>query len=516
MACHPKCAALSSFWTVPRARLEKICGEWEALPRKRRVAKKHADTCKTRIGRFVTFVQSKFPKVKTMADVDPTMARGYMRHEENENITPRTYNSILSLMRSVFTHLAFKADIVHNPFDGIPSKETETVHRKPFSREELENLRAAAAEDDFLRPILVTGMCTAMRLGDCCKLRWDDVDLDERFVTVKTSKTGETTDIPLFVALEDEIRSAHRTKLPYVFPKQAAMYEKNPTGITYRMRKLFKEAGYYNLEKKGEKDEKKANPQAVTHEALPAGKELQAVIKKLRVVPESVMSAEKRDRVVATFETFASGKGVTETARELRISKASVSTYLNDVIEITGLKLKQPRYKTPEPPPHVGDVNADRQVGQKKATIRDFHSFRVTWITLALSAGVPLELVQRVTGHKTADVVLKHYFKPGREDFRKSIEAAMPKMLVSPSGQKSEGSTSPRLRRASGGPRVVAEKPAEYLGQGGDGPSEWLGKALEALKDVSGKANQVRAAEAVEMILKAREWYDSHVVRETA
>jgi len=61
----------------------------------------------------------------------------------------------------------------------------------------------------------------------------------------------------------------------------------------------------------------------------------------------------------------------------------------------------------------------------------------------------------------------------------------------------------------------VAEKPAEYLGEGGDGPSEWLEKALEALKDVSGKANQVRAAEAVEMILKAREWYNSHVLRET-
>jgi hypothetical protein len=64
--------------------------------------------------------------------------------------------------------------------------------------------------------------------------------------------------------------------------------------------------------------------------------------------------------------------------------------------------------------------------------VRDFHSFRVTWITLALSAGVPLELVQRVTGHRTVEVVLKHYFRPGRKDFKQRILAAMPRLLAGP------------------------------------------------------------------------------------
>ena len=66
----------------------------------------------------------------------------------------------------------------------------------------------------------------------------------------------------------------------------------------------------------------------------------------------------------------------------------------------------------------------------RQASVRDFHSFRVTWVTLALTAGVPLELVQKVTGHKTTDVVLKHYFQPGREDFRQTLQSAMPKLLT--------------------------------------------------------------------------------------
>ena len=53
-----------------------------------------------------------------------------------------------------------------------------------------------------------------------------------------------------------------------------------------------------------------------------------------------------------------------------------------------------------------------------------------TWVTLALTAGVPLELVQKVTGHKTVDIVLKHYFQPGREEFRRALQTAMPKLLT--------------------------------------------------------------------------------------
>jgi hypothetical protein len=66
----------------------------------------------------------------------------------------------------------------------------------------------------------------------------------------------------------------------------------------------------------------------------------------------------------------------------------------------------------------------------RRASVRDFHSFRVTLVTLALTAGVPLELVQKVTGHKTTDIVLKHYFQPGREDFRQTLQSAMPKLLT--------------------------------------------------------------------------------------
>ena len=41
-----------------------------------------------------------------------------------------------------------------------------------------------------------------------------------------------------------------------------------------------------------------------------------------------------------------------------------------------------------------------------------------------------MELVRRVTGHSTVEVVLKHYFRPKREEFRHALESSLPKALT--------------------------------------------------------------------------------------
>ena len=113
-------------------------------------------------------------------------------------------------------------------------------------------------------------------------------------------------------------------------------------------------------------------------------------------------------------------------------SRGTVSNYLNEIERETGsVCIRGKRRRA-----NGQTLQAARTDGRRNASIRDFHSFRVTWITLALAAGVPLELVQRVTGHRTVEVVMKHYFRPGREDFRQAIMKAMPKMLAD-GGQRS-------------------------------------------------------------------------------
>lgn len=299
--------------------LDKMAEAWDALPSKRRRSPRYIDLAHSIISCFVTFIAEKHSSVRTMGDVTPKMTRTFLDAEQAKGVSGRTWNSKLVLLRSVFHRLSRQAGIAANPFSGIPTREEDTVHRQPFSQPELKRILHVA--DDFIRPIIVTGMCTAMRLGDCCLLKWRDVDLENEFVVVKSSKTGETAEIPLFPMLRAEIEKQPRSASEYVFKDQARMFETNRHGITRRAHQAFKAAGI--------------------------------------------------------------------------------------------------------------DSQVEPQNRSQKASVKDFHSFRTTWITIALTAGVPMELVRRVTGHVTVDVVLKHYFRPGRADFRKALLRAMPRLITS-------------------------------------------------------------------------------------
>jgi len=96
-------------------------------------------------------------------------------------------------------------------------------------------------------------LCTAMRRGDCCELRWTDVDLKEGFVSVKTSKTGERAEMPMFTPLRRVIDPQVGNGSEYVFPEQARLSLKNPQGVSRRVRDVFEAAGFYDESAEPEK-----------------------------------------------------------------------------------------------------------------------------------------------------------------------------------------------------------------------------------------------------------------------
>lgn len=422
---------------VKSVRLTKLSEEWVKIPRKRKPDDRYASQCQSTLARFAEFVQKLNPKADEIAHVTRTVARSFMDAEEKRGVTAKTWNDVMKLLRATFQHLLPAGAI--NPFSDMPTRETETVFRIPFTPEELKAIMDAARDDEFIRPILVTGICTAMRRGDCCLLEWPDVDMERRFITVKTAKTGQTVSIPIFPMLYDELKALGtpehgkgKKREGYVFPDQAKMYEENPDGITWRVKKILAVALGESVPD-GPTEEGDAPPNALAEVSEDTARKRGAeYIAKLD-------DGEKKQRMAHVFALYMGGRKIGDVAEILRISKGSVSGYLNDIETAVGCRIVRGHGETQS---MTGRLNADngllwvkREGGTRRASVRDFHSFRVTWVTLALTAGVPLELVQKVTGHKTTDIVLKHYFQPGREAFRQALQAAMPKLLTN--GQKS-------------------------------------------------------------------------------
>lgn len=322
--------------------LAEIGARWCAILRSRPLSDRYEKQKVACIERFIRFAKKTSPSLQEMAQIHAPLAHAFCRGELARGVAAKTYNHTLIHLRSVFHALRKEAGMAENPFEGIPLRESETIFRKPFSVEELSIIEEKAKADPFIYPLIVTGMCTAMRRGDCCTLLRSEVDLESGFVTVKTSKTGETVQIPIFPLLRGVLEKAMAEPLDredpphYVFPHLEAHYVINPDHLTDRVRRVLRAAGFVDPGKAKDDAEKNASR---------------------------------------------------------------------------------------------GEVQRDRPNGVRRASVRDFHSFRVSWVTVALTAGVPLEIVQRVTGHRTTEIVLKHYFQPGKEDFRRTLAGKLPALL---------------------------------------------------------------------------------------
>ncbi len=406
-----KLADMKAGREVSFPKLDELATHWDAIPRRKAPGERYAFQCRLRLERFAEFVTENQRGATEFIAVKPATAKGFMNSEAARGVSPKTWNDTLKLLRSTFKHLHPHLTDGTNPFHGLITKANETVNREPFTVEELKAITDTCAGDDFIRPIIVTGMCTAMRRGDCCLLKWASVDLTAGFLSVETAKTGERVDIPIFPMLAEELvkAKAKAGTSEFCFPEAALMYRGNPDGITWRVKQVLARA----LEVKTFADPlpSRSNPVEIRTK-------VEAHLTSLGISPRAA-------KIRAVFDSYANGASLDQVQELTGASRGTISNYLNQLERETGASIvrgKQRAVKT-------DDLQKERENGQRRASLHDFHSFRVTWITLALAAGVPLELVQRVTGHRTVAVVLKHYFRPGREDFRAVLTKAMPKML---------------------------------------------------------------------------------------
>lgn len=272
----------------------------EKILKRSKASKKHRDETCSLLKAFTTGWDS-----RDVSDVTPDDVRRWFRSLDG---SARRRNWKLGRVKWVFRELVSEGYLDTSPAEGIKGVPGDTQHREPFTPKEIEAMLEIAGN---FACIIVTSLCTGLRLTDCMKLRWESIDLQEGWINVATSKTGETAETPLMPRLRE------------ILPKKKAK-------------------GY-------------------------------------------------------VWKDWCNRRTDVATQRFARIRERA---------EIKGRK--------------------------------DFHSLRVTWVTEALSAGIPIELVRRVTGHQTVEVVLKHYFKPGRDQFRRSLEKALPEHLTGISNLRRE------------------------------------------------------------------------------
>jgi hypothetical protein len=108
-----------------------------------------------------------------------------------------TVNGEMACMKSLFSAAVTAGHIEINPVKGIKLVNPNNGRDRILSTDETARLfAAAAASDDFVRPLFHVLFHTGMRLGEALALEWRDVELDHQRLVVRQSKSGEGRKVP--------------------------------------------------------------------------------------------------------------------------------------------------------------------------------------------------------------------------------------------------------------------------------------------------------------------------------
>jgi integrase len=394
--------------------LASVPERWAKFPRESKISESHRAYGIGVLNRFVAFMKKRWPQCKDLLDVRENHVAAFLEAESARGISARTWNVSMGLLKSVFAKLEPSADAYTQFLRNAKSRKEDTVHREPFSPEELGRILDAAKKDEILRGPVHVACYTALRKGDACRLKWSSVDLNAGIIRTRTSKTGEWVEIPIMPILAEELSHHPKGEGEYVFPEAAALYQdaKKRSVLNKRFKNILRAAGFANDTDKAVSSRPplpKLSPEDTRKRAVAA-------------LDGSGFQDRKKKKMLAVLNAYLDGATLPEIASKLRVSKGTVSLHLNTLEELCRCAIF--RHRGPASAEGATEVLETSEGGDrlKRGSRYGWHSFRTSFITAALSAGMPEELVRRVTGHSAVDIVRKHYFRPNQETFRKEFE----------------------------------------------------------------------------------------------
>jgi integrase len=131
--------------------------------------------------------------------------------QHSQEVKAGTVNRELALLKHMLTKAVDWGYLKQNPTKAVKLLKEPPGRLRYLEAEEIERLLDACDDPQtpYLRPIVIVALHTGMRLGEILGLRWGDLDLRHRLISITKTKNNERKTIPINEALYEEL-----TKLP--------------------------------------------------------------------------------------------------------------------------------------------------------------------------------------------------------------------------------------------------------------------------------------------------------------
>lgn len=196
--------------------------------------------------RFIGWLAKADTKVTRTCDISKNHAADYISHMRKAGLCNSSISVQTVALKHIFSILRKEGMIATDIWDGLAVPKIDPSYRRAFTPEELERLNAEMDRDEQLRTVVTIALYTGLRLGDCCLLKWEHIDMARGIISLAPHKTARTTvTIPIVPQLQSLLeRTSADQRTGFVHPALANMYQRGRIdNLGKRFRHACKRAG---------------------------------------------------------------------------------------------------------------------------------------------------------------------------------------------------------------------------------------------------------------------------------
>ena len=198
---------------------------------------------------FSAWMASAHPDVASADAVTRQMVEEYMVLF-GERRSAMTFNLCICHLRGIFRVLLGRDAEGPNPINFIAPRFPDSHPRRELSADEVRRIVAAADREGGEWPRLIAiAVYTGLRLGDCCRLKWESVNIAHGIIQLVPQKTrryacGRVVTIPIHEQLLASLAATPAaSRSGFVLPRIAEAYETARWRISKGLDRIFDGAG---------------------------------------------------------------------------------------------------------------------------------------------------------------------------------------------------------------------------------------------------------------------------------
>lgn len=155
---------------------------------------------------FSNFLSYKYNGPIYMEEIRLQDLEDYLLELKNRNLQPASRSRCIYIIKAFFNYCCKKEILTSNISDKLETIQVPERERIYLTPEEMKHL-ISSIEKPIVRLILNTLYYTGLRISECLSLQTGDVDLDNRVLSVRNTKSKKDRQVPINAQLIPQLAS---------------------------------------------------------------------------------------------------------------------------------------------------------------------------------------------------------------------------------------------------------------------------------------------------------------------